>query len=498
MKKFFLFAALAMLALVGCENQKQSELVIDSKVKKATVSGTLIYLQEQPGAQTVETAVPGQRVYFEVDASQFGGKVGTLLFYSDSTDAQGAFSFEVPAGAKAIAGTLKTDQIRLEKDGKVLYLASTAKAFTVNPEEQRVEKIIAPIDAALSDYQGTATVKGKITYHAGIVEKDGVKEDGKVAAPAGVKVTVTANFTTGARTFVAETSADGMYEISVPVISGGGVAGTVSIAPFEGTYTQYFNNKYVTVKAVYGLNVPQAVYLSDGVVTTQNVEADQLSVEEPTTKNTKFKVKGEIKVQAEELVYSTVKNHENEIIGAKMGTKAYSSAINGGKFKLEIRYKEGYTDASKIIYDVTVGQKGKYEKEVTVYDSWDLSKINVYLVVDEFAVNDYVHYYKSAQYDDEGNWKAWPTGWCKWVSADEISEYYYGTQKCSGTYKLAATGGNTPDGFFDIEGLDATLTFKMATASINVLRGMGTYDIDYDEDSHHIYGEGNTNGRYYY
>ena len=218
MKKFFLFAALAMLALVGCENQKQSELVINNQVKKATISGTLIYLQEQPGAQTVETPVPNQRVYFEVDASQFGGKAGTLLFYSDSTDAQGAFTIEVPAGAKAIAGTLKTDQIRLDIDGKVLYLAATAKAFAVNPDEHRAEKIIAPVDATLSDYQGTATVKGKITYEAGIVEKDGVKEDGVVAAPAGVKVTVTASFASGARTFVAETAADGTYEIAVPVV----------------------------------------------------------------------------------------------------------------------------------------------------------------------------------------------------------------------------------------------------------------------------------------
>ena len=121
----------------------------------------------------------------------------------------------------------------------------------------------------------------------------------------------------------------------------------------------------------------------------------------------------------------------------------------------------------------------------------------MYIVVDEFAVSDYVHYYKTAQYNDDGTWKAWPTGWCKWVSEDEISEYYYGSQKCSGTYKLAAAGGKSPDGFFDIEGVDGTLTFKMADKSKNVLRGMGTYDIDYDEDSHHIYGEGNTGGRYY-
>ena len=497
MKKFFLFAALAMLALVGCENQKQSELVINNQVKKATISGTLIYLQEQPGAQTVETPVPNQRVYFEVDASQFGGKAGTLLFYSDSTDAQGAFTIEVPAGAKAIAGTLKTDQIRLDKDGKVLYLAATAKAFAVNPDEHRAEKIIAPVDATLSDYQGTATVKGKITYEAGIVEKDGVKEDGVVAAPAGVKVTVTASFASGARTFVAETAADGTYEVVVPVITGGGVAATVSIASFEGTYTRYFNNKYVTVKAVYGLNTPAAAYLSDAAVTTVNINADKLSEEEPTTKNTKFKVKGEIKVQAEELTYSAVAKHENEVTGAKMATKAYSTSINGGKFKLEIRYREGYSDASKIIYDVTIGAKGKYEQEVAVYDAWDLSDIRVYIVVDEFAVSDYVHYYKTAQYNDDGTWKAWPTGWCKWVSEDEISEYYYGSQKCSGTYKLAAAGGKSPDGFFDIEGVDGTLTFKMADKSKNVLRGMGTYDIDYDEDSHHIYGEGNTGGRYY-
>jgi uncharacterized lipoprotein NlpE involved in copper resistance len=56
MKKFFFFAAAAMLALVGCEKQVQSSLDLDKVEKEATVSGTLVAYVNAPGQATQTVA----------------------------------------------------------------------------------------------------------------------------------------------------------------------------------------------------------------------------------------------------------------------------------------------------------------------------------------------------------------------------------------------------------------------------------------------------------
>lgn len=479
MKKKFFLVALAALALIGCKDE-QSELILDNNVKQAVISGTLVYLQDQAGAQTLEVPVAGQRVYFEVDAAKYGGATGTKLFYSDSTDANGAFSFKVPVGAKSISGDLKTDQIRIEKDGKAIYLKSTKKTFSVVADELRAEKIIADIDDVLTDNQGSATVKGKVTYNAGVVEKDGAKEDGNVAAPAGVKVTIAAKFADGnERTFVTQTIADGSYEIAIPVAVGQtALAATLSLAQFEGTFTELFNNAYLTKKAIYGLTTPIAIALNDGQQTVQDVVADKISTEDPTTKNLKIKVKGEIKVEAEVLTYSDNDADKDDagnyskLTGVKVGEKAYTPAINNGKFNLEFRHVDA-TDPTKVlqkvIYEVTVGNNGKYEGEFAVYDAWKLEDIRIVAVIDEFKVENFKHYYRLNEYKDEdGNWKTY-SGWCLWNKTDGMTEDHSASQNCMGTYKMESAK-QTPGAFFPVQ-LDATASFKMAPDSRMALRG---------------------------
>lgn len=499
MKKKIFLVALAALALIGCKDE-QSELILDNNVKQAVISGTLVYLQDQAGAQTLEVPVAGQRVYFEVDATQFGGKTGTKLFYSDSTDAQGAYSFKVPVGAKSISGDLKTDQIRIEKDGKAIYLQSTKKNFSVVADELRAEKIIADIDNILTDNQGSATVKGKVTYDAGLIEKDGAKEDGNVAAPAGVKVTIAATFADGnERTFVTQTIADGSYEIAIPVAVGQkALSATLSLAQFEGTYTELFNNAYQTKKAVFGLNAAKTIALNDGQQTIQDVVADKISTEDPTTKNLKIKVKGEIKVEAEVLTYSDSESDKDDagnyskLTGVKVGEKAYTPAINNGKFNLEFRHVDS-TDPTKVlqkvIYEVTVGNNGKYEGEFAVYDAWELKDIRIVAVIDEFKVENFKHYYRLQEYKDEdGNWKTY-SGWCLWNKTDGMTEDHSASQNCMGTYKMESAK-QTPGAFFPVQ-LDATATFKMAPDSKKVLRGALAEDTEINKDgAHTIYADG--------
>ena len=468
-------------------------------VKKATISGTLVYLLDQAGAETQEIALANQRVYFEVAGTKYSGTAATgNIYFSATTDANGAYTISVPVGAKAIAGNLKTDQICIEKDGKKTYLKNTSKALTVSADELRAEKIYAAIDNVLTDCQGTCIVKGKITYNAGIVEKGGVKEDGKVAAPAGVKVNIMATFDdNNVRTFITETKADGTYEITIPCYTNKSLADSVTISQFEANYTSLVNNNYLTVKAIYELKNAKKSTLKDGTQQVVDIDATQASKADPTTKNTKFTVKGQIKVAAEELTFSTTPKYENQVTGSKKGSKNFTADLNGGKFKLEIRHYKGSEVDSKIIYDLTVGDKGRYEKEVAMYDTWKYDEVKVFLVIDKFATENYTHYYRTAKYDDDNKWQSFPTTWVKMGSTLDgdsypVEETYYASQKCAGTYELE-TAGTQPNAFFAIT-IDGTAGFTMSDDSKATLRGCskeinGT-KIDYDADDHQIYGNG--------
>ena len=503
MKKFFLLAAAAIFAFTACEN-KQSELNLDGgNVKTATISGKLVYLQDQAGAATQEIALANQRVYFEVTADKYSGAASSNLYFTATTDANGAFTISVPVGAKSISGNLKTDQIKIEKDGKALYLKNTTKAVSVVADELYAEKVIAAIDKVLTDCQGTCTVKGKVTYNAGIVQKGDVKEDGNVAAPAGVKVTISAKYADeNTRYFITETKADGTYETAIPCYPATTLSASVTIAQFEADYTSLVNNKYLTVKATYYLAAALSASLKDGEVVVKDITAAQYSKETATTKNTKFKVKGEIKLQAEELTYSTSDKDNNgdysKINGAKLGSKNYTTDVNGGKFKLEIRhYKEDACTNldSKIIYDMTIGNKGQYEQEVAMYDSWEFKRVKVFVVIDKFAVNNFKHYYYTVEYQDGETWKTNTYGWCKWSKANAVEEDYTGSQLCSGTYELEA-GGVKPDGFFDVT-VDGTATFTMSADSKKVLRGAAATNADVNKDgTHTLYAGGVAAGTY--
>ncbi len=495
MKKLFFLAAAAIFAFTACEKQ-QSELNLEGNVKKATISGQLVYLQDHAGAATEEIAVANQRVYFEVAGTTYSGTAASgNLYFAATTDANGAYTISVPVGAKSIAGNLKTDQIKLDKDGKAIYLKNTTKAITVVADENRAEKIIAAIDNVLTDCQGSCTVKGKISYNAGVVEKGGVKEDGLVAAPAGVIVTIAAKFDdNNTRTFTTETKADGSYEIAIPCYASKTLNATVNIAQFEGTFTELVNNKYLTVKAIYYLATAKSATLKDGTQQVVDITAAKLSSEDPTTKNTKFKVKGEIKVACESYTYSkTDKDADgnySKITGVEKSSKAYNTNINGGKFQIKLVHKEGKTDESSIIYDMTIGDKGKYEKEVAIYDTWKYSDVKVYIIIDKFAVDNYKHYYYTYQYEEDEIWKTNTYGWCEWTSTEGIKKDWSSSQNCAGTYELKA-GGNTPDGFFDVT-VDGTASFTMSADSKAALRGVGKANIDKPDGTHTLYMGGLT------
>ena len=501
MKKFFLFAAVAMMALVGCEKQNQSSLDFKDVKQSAKVSGTLVYVADKAGAASQEIALAGQRVYFLVTADKYADNADGNQIFEATTAEDGSYSITVPTGSKTINGNLKTDIIAIGEEGNRIFLAETDEAIALNAGDAKVKKTVAPIDEVLTACQGTATLKGKITYNAGVVEKGGVKEDGKVAAPAGVTVRTIVKYDpaddTKDRAFVTKTTGEGTYEIKLPVqAAAAGVAVDIKVAQFAGKFTEDFNNKLLTVDAIFGQAAAENDALTDGEVTTHNIDlGEPLSKAEALTKNTKIVVKGELKLTVEEPKYSTVEKHEDEILSiTKNGSTPYTTKVNGGAFEIHLIHNEGKPDESSIIYSCnTESEKsGKFNQEVAVYDSWKLSDINIYIVIKKFMTKDFPHYFKIAKYKNDGKWDSFPNVWYIWKTTNP--ENYTDSQKCEGTYELEA-GPYQADGFFDVNVGTQTADFTMSsdfknTQLLGVGREVGGVKLDFDEDDHQIYGGG--------
>ena len=96
MKKFFLFAAVAMLALVGCEKQNQSSLDFEQVQQSAKISGTLVYFADKAGSATVETPIANQRIFFQVDGGQYANGANGSKQFEATTGADGSFEIVVP------------------------------------------------------------------------------------------------------------------------------------------------------------------------------------------------------------------------------------------------------------------------------------------------------------------------------------------------------------------------------------------------------------------
>jgi hypothetical protein len=484
-----------MLALVGCEKQNQSSLDFADVTMTATVSGKLVFFANQAGTPTVEVPVADQRVYFLVAAGKYATGADGNQKFEAKTDAEGNFAISVPCGSKNIAGDLMTDIIKIEYNEKTYYLKETKNALALNAGDNKVNKVIAPIDNILTECQGKCVVKGKVTYNAGIVEKNGVKEDGEVAAPAGVKVTVKVTYDDAEKALITATKADGTYELEVPVPTDKALNATISLAEFEGVFTEMFNNKLLSKPAIYGLNTPIPTTVGDGETKVNDIVADRILTEEPTTMNTTLKVKGTIQVACEKLKYQKGDNMGNVIAGVEDNSTARKPyTYNGGKFQLEVRHMQRQTPPAKdillgkIIYNVTANEQGKYETEVKMYDTWKYDDVDLVAVIDKFVVEDYMHYCNILGYYDGDIWKNWAKKWSDAANNDEaIEKNHANSQACSGYYELESAAV-VPDGIFASQ-VDGAAKFTMSPESKSVLRGVGN-DVDTDKNGNKVYSDG--------
>jgi hypothetical protein len=396
---------------------------------------------------------------------------------------------------KEIAGQLKTDVIVLGEAPNRIFLKESSKDFTLNAGDAKVAKRVIDIDPVLTACQGTAVLKGQVTCAAGVVKKGDVYEDGVTTAPAGVKVMITAKYEDGDRTLLAETKADGTYSYNVPVPAGKSVEATkIDLAQFEGKYTKEFNNQLTEYDAIYGLAAADKATLEDGKTVVKDLKATAVSTIEPTSKTTTFKVKGEVKLAAEEVEYYTETGQTSYVKQVNSGSSEFTSKeANGGAFQIILVYNEGIDGKEqKLIYDLNASSKdGKFEQEVTIYDSWNFSDVKIYVKVKKYAVSNYVHYYQTADYVGS-KWNKWPGAWSDVLA----KKNYIEDQPCLGTHELKSAAF-TYDGFYDVNVGTLVTTFTMQSDfAKNELRGVNNVvdgiKIDYDpaDQSHQIYGGG--------
>ncbi len=487
MKKVFLFAAMAMLALVGCEKQNQSSLDFEDAKNEAKVSGTLVYFADKAGAATEEVALANQRIYFQVEATEYAdGAIGVKTFEA-KTDANGAFEITVPMGSKAVSGKLLTDVIVLGEAPNRIFLKETDLAITLNAGDNKVKKRIAEIDQVLTACQGNAILKGKVTYNAGLVKKGDATEDGVVAAPEGLKVSIKVAYDDADKVLIALTKADGSYEYNVPVPAGQTLAADIDIDQFEGKFTEMFNNKPLALDAIFGLAAIENANLTDGKTEVKDLEAVAIVKAEATSKTTKIPVALEINKTVEEFVYSDVEDYENIIVNVKRGEEPMANQAA----KLEFRHMDGTEVIGKLIYDVVTDKDGLVKQaDYLVYDSWKFDDINIVVVIDKFAVNNYEQNYCVMGEMKKGKWEAsefeWVGAWGKGKGSKATN--YDESQLLAATYELES-GAQKFDGFFPVK-IVAKAKVTLPQSSVDELLGTDDSADKNKEDGNLKYSRG--------
>ena len=404
MKKFFLFAAVAMLALVGCEKPKQSALDFDKVEKVATVKGTLVAYVNAPGAATETAPLAGIRVYVQVASAKYQDKAEGNQQFAAKTGEDGSFTIEVKTGAKEIADAkLKSEDFSYTFGDKVIYYQGLDVALdALNEGDIKMEYVVAKEDAVLNQTVGTATLQGKLTYDAGAQKKaDGTYEEKTHAYAANVNVIAAVKYFKGepsevVKKFTAKTNANGEFSFAIPVETKGNDV-ELTIDQFKANRTVFENNAWIERPYYFTMSAATPVPgLQANTVKIQDLVADNKEAISEDKKIVEFNVVGKIFQLAEE----PQKDPETkDLTGYAMGKD-----LTNYTFTVRLDYKDGAYESS-IIYEGNKGNKddGSFKVPVKLYDGWDVNKVTVKIYADKTVKlseeNGFTHRYWKAASD---------------------------------------------------------------------------------------------------
>jgi hypothetical protein len=503
MKKFFLFAAVAMLALVGCEKPKQSALDFDKVEKVATVKGTLVAYVNAPGAATETAPLAGIRVYVQVASAKYQDKAEGNQQFAAKTGEDGSFTIEVKTGAKEIADAkLKSEDFSYTFGERVIYYQGLDEALdALNEGDIKMEYVVAKEDAVLNQTVGTATLQGKLTYDAGAQKKaDGTYEEKTHAYAANVNVIAAVKYFKGdpsevVKKFTAKTNANGEFSFAIPVETKGNDV-ELTIDQFKANKTVFENNAWVERPYYYTMAAAVPVAgLQANTVKIQDIVANNAEAITEDKKVISFNVIGNIYQMSEE----AQKDPETkDLTGYAMGKD-----LTNYTFTIRLDYKDGDYESS-IIYEGNKPGKedGSFKVPVKLYDGWDVNKVTVKIYADRTIVltgdNGFTHRY----------WKA---------ASDhtfDIDVKKYKTQSVPGIFKggkdnvLKSIGASDKQLYFDLQVGDIIIPFEAEDpAKVLGRTGMGLTKTEYDALSAeekakytktlYVGGDGDSDKRYF-
>ena len=516
MKKFFLFAAAAMMALVGCEKQTQSSLDFADVKNEAKITGQLGFWYAEPGGETNFVGLANQKIWFEVKAGDYAVNTNDAIKVFEATttagDSAGYFTITVSLGEKDLKGDLKTDVIRYEYNGKIFYFNEYKReGISLITGNNKVSQVVVKKDEVLSECVGEGQLKGKLLRDAGTLDGTDFDEAGKIAAE-GFKVIAHVTYQTYkddgtkediVKDFVATSDKNGEFLFkAIPAYDKGNKA-KIEVKKKDASYRKYEDNKWIETTRPFWLAETDVDDIKINEVSDAGKKELQYGdLEEDMKMEKKVVVKGEIFAQAEELVYDVDADDKKFLKEVKYGTKKYTPEINGGKFQIVLKNK---TKGASLIYDAKVDDEGKYGPlELAVYNAWAFNDIEISIDIKDFVNDKYMHYFYYPQYKKDGSWTDNPNKPNYWVEKD-VDNYvtHYGSQECEGLYKIKENKGSY-NGFFAAK-VDATLEFTMNPESAAILKGNGKTDangnkIDYKKDEgkeYHQFAGGLTGERGY-
>lgn len=397
---------------------------------------------------------------------------------------------------------------------KKIYLILLAAAFAVSTHAQKMrvwydgiveyQKSITQIDSITfvdeeepdpDGYAKPAIIKGRVVYDAGaVLMTDGTIEKG-LRSIEGIEVVVSVRFHKGSfdekvQLYTAKTDAKGYFSLAIPSLEAGfRYDAELTVKRFNAQYVGEVNGQRVPCEAIYEKSSPimfsikanEITHVTEGTmreyIFAERIYVGDMVAEEWTYeafgKSQTLNVTGELKIQAEELMYGQG-DHSNEIVGVKKSHIPYEKTINNGTFQLIIEHFDTYSNVDCIIiHECQTDDKGNFFQPVGIYWNWYPEDIRISLKIKKFVYNKYEHFYQTAKLNTDGSVKE-PPCWGVWYSNtnfDNRSE----SQMCLGTYELES-GTFGWDGMFDVKMGTLGASFAMSSDFVrNELLGSDDY-----------------------
>jgi len=433
MKKKLFLAAVAALALIGCE-KNQSEFVLDENVQKATITGKVTW----PDAEGKMVAKDSVEVRVVVANAEYSaGAEGDKQFPAVYSNEDGFYTVEVPVGQAGISNVAVevipfmgeyTDpnsgvmQTVYYTSGRVL-VAGGAK---LNPGDVKNVDIAVKPELTFKDYTASVKISGVITVNAGPQKTADGFEDILVPYVGQVKVKGEYDVDgTGLQPFDFEdlnlTDADaGAYSFEVPA---GATVATITLTTvrFDGSHNKIVEGEVVEESVYY--NIAQHAI---------NVTKDDVE-----KRNENFTVTNYDPAAIDEskgLIIETLETNVHtwgEVLDADINEYIIDKVYKAFDVQVEFSCPDyDYANPSSPIADrsITIATKasakdGKVSlSNVSVYKEWEGFDVNVKVSVIADKLVTFEHHYAQLSGFSTSAFKR--KSWAEWHMDDDVTKDY--------------------------------------------------------------------------